>query len=84
MIVLRCQNTQVPYALARWVLIYKLKFLYNRSELSLYVYVLLLVPLLLEPLSYVTLNLILWGCDQVCHFSLMFVTQLRSLCSLPQ
>ena len=44
-----------------------LKLLYKRSELSLDVF--FLKALLLEPLSYMTVRLILWDGDQVCHRS---------------
>ena len=42
---------------------------------------LFLETLLLDHLSHVTLHLILWGGDQVCHPLLTFVTHLISLCS---
>ena len=72
-------RVEVPYALARRVLIKKLKLLYEISDLSLYIFI--LETFLLEPSSYVILHLILWGDDKVCHRSLMFVTYLKSICS---
>ena len=70
---------QMPYALYRRVLIYKLNFLYKRSEFILDVF--FLEPFLFETSSYITLHLILWGGDQVCHCSLIFITHLRIFCS---
>ena len=56
----------------------KLKLLYKISELSLDIF--FLETFLLEP-SYVTLRLILWDVDQVCHSYLIFITCLISICS---
>ena len=66
------------YMLSRQVILYKLKLLYRRSELSVYVF--FLGGLLLEPFSYETPHLILRCGDQVFHSYLIVVTHIRSLC----